>query len=54
LCADPQLERLRTHNPTGRALPLLAALAAGVEAQLSLEYVAQQTLQVLVSPLAAG
>ncbi len=51
VCADPQLERLRAHNPTGRALPLLAALAAGIEAQISLEYVAQQTLQVKVLPL---
>jgi hypothetical protein len=50
-CVDPQLERLRAHNPTGRALPLLAALAAGSEAQLNLEYVAHQTLHVLVSPL---
>jgi hypothetical protein len=50
-CADPQLERLRARNPTGRALPLLAALAAGSEARLDLEYVAQQTLHVLVSPL---
>ncbi len=33
-CADPQLEELRAHNPTGRALPLLAALAAGVDAHV--------------------
>ena len=26
-CVDAELERLRAHNPTGRALPLLAALA---------------------------
>jgi hypothetical protein len=49
-CTDPHLERLRSHNPTGRALPLLAALAAGVDAQVTLEYVAQQSLQVRVLP----
>jgi len=50
-CTDPQLEQLRTHNPTGRALPLLAALAAGDDADITLEYVAQQSLLVRVSPL---
>jgi hypothetical protein len=50
-CADVQLERLRAENPTGRALPLLAALAAGQEAHIALDYVAGQTLRVRVTPL---
>jgi hypothetical protein len=49
-CADARLEQLRTHNPTGRALPLLAALAAGSDAHVSLDYVAQQSLRVRVLP----
>lgn len=50
-CDDAELERLRAHNPTGRALPLLAALAAGIDAQVTLEYVAQRSLLVRVLPL---
>jgi len=50
-CADAQLEHLRANNPTGRALPLLAAFAAGVPAEVNLEYVAGNTLQVRVLPL---
>ena len=50
-CADAQLERLRANNPTGRALPLLATLAAGVDAHVSLEYVAQTSLHVRVTAL---
>ncbi len=53
-CADPQLERLRAGNPTGRALPLLAALAAGRDAFVALDYVARQTLRVRVAPLATA
>ncbi len=50
-CIDAELERLRAHNPTGRALPLLAALAAGIDTHVSLDYVAQRSLRVRVSPL---
>jgi hypothetical protein len=50
-CSDERLERLRAHNPTGRALPLLAALAGGVDADVTLEYLAQRSLQVRVWPL---
>lgn len=50
-CIDGELEQLRAHNPTGRALPLLAALAAGADAQVTLEYLALRSLQVRVSPL---
>jgi hypothetical protein len=50
-CADAELERLRAHNPTGRALPLLAALAAGVDAGVTLDYVARRGVQLRVHPL---
>ena len=49
-CIDAELERLRAHNPTGRALPLLAALAAGVDTHVTLDYLAQRALQVRVLP----
>jgi hypothetical protein len=50
-CIDAELERLRAHNPTGRALPLLAALTGGTDAPVTLEYVAQRSLHVKVLPL---
>jgi len=50
-CADAELERLRANNPAGRALPLLVAVAAGVPAEVNLEYVAQNTLRVRVTGL---
>lgn len=53
-CADARLERLRAGNPTGRALPLLAALAAGQDTQIILDYVAEQSLRVRVQPLPAA
>jgi hypothetical protein len=53
-CADPRLERLRAGNPTGRALPLLASLAGRREARVALDYVAHQTLQIHVVPLATA
>lgn len=54
-CSDAQLERLRAGNPTGRALPLLAALAAGQDTQVALDYVAGQSLRVRVaSPVTGG
>ena len=50
-CTDPELERLRANNPTGRALPLLAALAAGASAEVNLEYVAENSLRVRLTGL---
>jgi beta-ketoacyl synthase-like protein len=44
------LEALRTGNPTGRALPLLAAVAERSSATVFLEYLNAQTLSVKVSP----
>jgi hypothetical protein len=35
---DPELETLRQHNPTGRGLPLLAAIAAGAARKIALDY----------------
>jgi hypothetical protein len=35
---DPELESLRQHNPTGRGLPLLAAIAAGAAREVALGY----------------
>jgi len=35
---DPELEKLRNGNPSGRALPLLEALASGVQREIALEY----------------
>jgi len=48
--ADPALERLRAGNSTGRALPLLAALARGEPARLALDYVAERSLSLRVTP----
>jgi len=47
---DPGLERLRLHNPAARSLPLLAALARGIAAEVVLKYVAGAGLRVRVSP----
>jgi hypothetical protein len=35
---DPELEKLRSGNPTGRSLPLLEALAARTTGEVALEY----------------
>jgi hypothetical protein len=48
--SDPALEQLRAGNPTARALPLLAALARGEVASLVLDYVAEQSLSVRITP----
>jgi len=51
--AEPELERLRRGNPTGHALPLLAALAGDASAAVRLPYIAQQTLKIEVTPFSA-
>jgi len=48
--ADPGLENLRLHNPAARSLPLLAALARGIAAEIVLKYVAGASLRARVSP----
>jgi hypothetical protein len=48
--ADAELERLRACNPTGRALPLLAALAGAAPGTVVLDYVADQSMTVAVTP----
>jgi hypothetical protein len=46
---DGKLEALRAGNPTGRALPLLRALAAPVAATIALEYLNDSTLTVALN-----
>lgn len=46
----PSLEALRAGNATGRALPLLQALAAPSEAQVVLDYLGTGSLAVNVTP----
>jgi hypothetical protein len=48
--ADAELERARATIPSGRALPLLAALARGTDAGVVLEYLEGGHLQVTVRP----
>ena len=45
------LEALRAGNPTGRALPLLRALAAPASATILLEYLSENTLRLEVEAL---
>jgi hypothetical protein len=47
---DPPLEALRSGNPTGRALPLLRALAGPSAATLVLEYLDGNAVSVVVTP----
>jgi hypothetical protein len=47
---DPALEALRSGNPTGRALPVLGALAEPSATALVLEYLRGRTVTVAVSP----
>ena len=47
---DPALEALRSGNPTGRALPVLRALAGPSAATLVLEYLHARMVTVSVSP----
>jgi hypothetical protein len=48
--ADAALESMRTAIPAARSLPLLAALAAGKDAALALEYIGSRSLRVEVRP----
>jgi hypothetical protein len=48
----PALEALRQNTPAARCLPLLAALAAGAESTVRLDYLTDMTLALRVSPLA--
>ncbi|HTS52424.1 MAG TPA: beta-ketoacyl synthase chain length factor [Burkholderiales bacterium] len=47
---DPALEALRSGNPTGRALPLLRALAGPAPERLVLEYLTDSAALVTVTP----
>jgi hypothetical protein len=47
---DAELEALRLDIPAARSLPLLAALSAGKEAQISLAYFADNHLNIRVTP----
>jgi hypothetical protein len=47
---DADLEALRLGIPAARGLPLLAALASGKSAQISIAYLAQNHLSVRVTP----
>jgi Beta-ketoacyl synthase, N-terminal domain len=51
---DPALERLRTANAAARALPVLAALAAGRTAAATLEWLPDLWLAVSAAPHGAG
>jgi hypothetical protein len=48
--ADPELEALRTGNPAGRGLPLLAALAGKYAASVELELSPRNRITVEVTP----
>jgi hypothetical protein len=47
---EPALEALRSENPTGRALPLLLALARGAARTVRLDYLPDSTLAVDFTP----
>jgi Beta-ketoacyl synthase, N-terminal domain len=48
---NQDLERLRTGNPAGRALPLLRVLAEPAARTILLEYLSDKTLRVEIKPL---
>jgi hypothetical protein len=48
--SEPQLETLRGNNPAARSLPLLAALARGAAAELTLDYLGDCSLELMVAP----
>ena len=52
--ADPLLEAMRLGNPSARSLPLLAALARGLETQVILEYLGDNTVTVSIMPLSSA
>jgi hypothetical protein len=49
---QPELEALRTQNPAARALPLLAAVAQGLEREVVIRHVAGNLLAIRVTPMA--
>ena len=49
----PDLEALRQRNPAARSLPLLTAVAGTAEQQLSLEYIAGNSILISVVPFRA-
>jgi hypothetical protein len=49
--AEPLLEAMRLGNPSARSLPLLAALARGLETQVILEYLGDNTVTVSITPV---
>jgi len=48
--ADPTIEALRQGNSAARSLPLLAALAAERDGRVTLDYLPEQRLEVVVTP----
>lgn len=48
--SEPHLENLRSHNPAARSLPLLAALARGIAANVMLDYLGDSHLDLAVAP----
>ena len=52
--ADPGLEQLRTGNAAARGLPILAALAAGRDAQVTLEWLPGLRLALAAKPYGAA
>jgi hypothetical protein len=48
--SDSGLEATRQGNPAARSLPLLAALARGIAAEVVLDYVGGTSLHVRVAP----
>lgn len=47
---DPGLERLRSGNPSGRALPLLAALAGRSHSVVALDYLLDRSMLLEITP----
>lgn len=51
MIAIPELEVLRQNTPSARSLPALAALAAGLEANLAISYLDDMSLMLKIMPL---
>jgi len=52
--APPALEALRQTTPAARSLPLLAALAGGMAAEVTLDYLSDMALELNVTPRPAA
>jgi hypothetical protein len=52
--AQPRLEAMRLGNPSARSLPLLAALARGLETKVILEHLGDNVVTVSIMPLASA